>query len=58
MVVQSCLENMLPNPDEFGRCFHELFKQPSDNQRFVVLLNFAVCLLRFVILGNESSGRS
>lgn len=34
MVLQTCSENMLPNTEEFGKCFHELFKQPSDNQRF------------------------
>lgn len=34
MVLQTP-ENMLPNPEEFGKCFHELFKQPTENQRFV-----------------------
>lgn len=27
---------MFPEPDDFGKRFHDLFKQPSENQRFVI----------------------
>lgn len=58
MVLQTNLENMLPNPDEFGKCFHELFKQPSDNQRFVILTNKYTPLLFHVIVGNVLNGKN
>lgn len=34
---------MFPEPDDFGKRFHDLFKQPSENQRFVIdytMLNY------------------
>lgn len=39
MVIQNNIDTMLPNSEEFGKYFHDLFKQPSDNQRFVSYFN-------------------
>lgn len=57
-MVSSDVDKFLPDPENYAKCFHELFKNLGDVQRYN-LQRFVCCSLRskFIFSGPRETGK-